>query len=187
VQPARPDRNHAASLPNEATVLELLRPGHRDSIELGLGTDRRQRLDQSPNSSDARPIASAQSLLEEHLQGRRDDGGEPTQQRSHSCSLRTTSRGRHEADSREVEPGAYDRRNRVADVEERGGVRPRTSRVADPDTQRLGAGSFGRVDEKTAVRYRIREESSQATHSVVAEVSIHVSPGQGHTTRRSHG
>jgi hypothetical protein len=34
-------------------------------------------------------------------------------------------------------------------VEERGGVRSRTSRVANPDTQRLGDRSFGRVDEKT--------------------------------------
>jgi hypothetical protein len=72
-------------------------------------------------------------------------------------------------------------------VEERGGVRPRTSRDAAPDTQRLGRGSIGRVDEKAVVQYRIREESSQATHCVVAGVSIHEFPDQRQTPERSDG
>ncbi len=165
----------------------LLRPGHCDSIELRLGTDGRRSLDQVASSADARPIASAQSLLEEHLQRRCNDSRHTTQQRSHSCPLRAASRRWHEANSREVEPGTHDRRNRVADVEERGGVRPRTSRAADSDTQTLGDRSFGRIDEKTVVQYRIREESSQATHCVAAGVSIHEIPDQRKTLERSDG
>ncbi len=40
------DRRHAPPLPNETTVLELLRPRHCDSLELGLGPGGRRRLDQ---------------------------------------------------------------------------------------------------------------------------------------------
>jgi len=47
-----------------------------------------------------------------------------------------------------------------------------------PDTQRLDDGSIGRADQKTVVRYRIREEYSHATPCMAAaEVSIHVCPG----------
>jgi len=57
-----------------------------------------------------------------------------------------------------------------------------------PDTQRLDDGSIGRVDQKTVVRNRIREECSHATPCVVAaEVSIHVCPGLRLTAWRSHG
>jgi len=59
------------------------------------------------------------------------------------------------------------------------------SRVANPDTQRLGEGSIGRVDEKAVVQNRIREESSHITHRVTAKVSIHVFPGQRYKVERS--
>ena len=53
----------------EATILELLRAGGRHTIELGLGADRRRRLDQGACSSNTRTLSPAQSLLEEHLRG----------------------------------------------------------------------------------------------------------------------
>jgi hypothetical protein len=118
--------------------------------------------------------------------GEYDDNRHPTQQRSHSCSLRTTSRWRHEADPHEAELGAHDRSHGAADVEEGGGIRSRASRVANQGTQRLGAGSFGRVDENAIQRKRIREESSHVTHCVAAGGSIHKPPDQRRTFERSH-
>ena len=91
------------------------------------------------------------------------------------------------AGAREAELGSHDCSLRAVHVEERGGVRPRTSRAADSDTQTLGDRSFGRIDEKTVVQYRIREESSQATHCVAAGVSIHEIPDQRKTLERSDG
>jgi hypothetical protein len=72
-------------------------------------------------------------------------------------------------------------------VEERGGIRSRSSRVANQGTQRLGEGSIGRVDEKAVVEVRIREECSHATLCVAAERSIHKRPDQRPGARRSHG
>ena len=112
----------ATPLPHEAAVLELLRAGHRDSLELGLGPDGRWKLDQGARSPDERALPPAQSRLEEHLQGRRDDGHPPAQQGSHPCALPAAPRRRHEADAREAEPGAHDRSDGAADVEGRGGV-----------------------------------------------------------------
>ena len=50
----------------------------------------------------------------------------------HPCALRATPRRRHEADAREAQLGAHDRSHGAADVEGRGGVRPRTSQSAEP-------------------------------------------------------
>jgi hypothetical protein len=73
----------------------------------------------------------------------------------------------------------------VADVEERGGIRPRSNRSVHEDARRLGEDSIGRVDEKAALRECNREECSQATRCVAAEVSIHQFPGLQPTAWRS--
>ncbi len=181
------DRRDASSVSHEATVLELLRARHRDPIELRLGPSTRRKLDQSTRSADPRALASTQPLLEEHLQGRGDDGDHTAQQGSHLPALRAAPRRRHEADAREAEPGAHDRSDCAADVERRGGVRPRTRRSIDSDTRRLGDGSIQRVGEKEGIQARSREECSHATLCVAAEVSIHVSPGLRPTAWRSYG
>jgi transposase len=123
--------------------------------------------------------------LEEHFQGCRDDADHAAQQGSHACALRAAPRWRHEADAREAELGAHDRSDGAADVEGRGGVRPRSSQSAHADTRRLGNGSIGRVDEKAVLRARSREECSHATLCVAAEVSIHEFPGRRPRARRS--
>jgi hypothetical protein len=48
--PTGSDRRDAASVPNEAAVLELLRSGDRDAVELGLGA-RRSPMDSSPRDN----------------------------------------------------------------------------------------------------------------------------------------
>jgi hypothetical protein len=80
---------------------------------------------------------------------------------------------------------AHDRSHGTADVEGRGGVRPRTSRFVHGDTRRLGNDSIGVVDKKAVIRARSREECSHATLCVAAEVSIHVLPGLRPTVWRS--
>ena len=176
-----------SSLPNEATVLELLRAWDRDSLELGLDPDGRWRLGQGSGPADARSLSPAQSLLEGHLQGGCDDGDHAAHQGSHLCTLPAASRWGHQTDAREAEPGAHDRSDGAAHVEGRGGVRPRTSRSVHRDPRRLGDGSIGRVDDEAAFQSRNREESSYATPGVAAEVSIPVFPGRRLTARRSNG
>ncbi len=89
--------------------------------------------------------------------------------------------------AREAEPGAHDRSHGAADVEGRGGVRPRTSPSGHEDTRRLGDGSLQRAEEKGVIRSYNREECSHATLCVAAEVSIHGIPGRRRRARRSHG
>ena len=55
----RPDRDHAASLPNQAPVLEWLRARDRDSLELRLGPGQQRRVAQGSGAADARPLSSA--------------------------------------------------------------------------------------------------------------------------------
>ncbi len=119
-----------------------------DAIEFGLDSSGRWRLDQSARSTDPRTLTPTQSLLEEPLQGCSNDGDHTVQQGSHPCALRAAPRWRHQADTREAELGAHDRSDGAADVEERGGVRPRTRRSIDSHAQRLSDGSIGRVGEK---------------------------------------
>ncbi len=102
-------------------------------------------------------------------------------------ALRAAPRWRNQADAREAEPGADDRRDGAAHVEGRGGVRPRTSQSVDRSTRKLGNGSIRRVVEKAVIRSRNCEECSHATLRVAAEVSIHELPGPRPTARRSHG
>ncbi len=101
------DRHHATPLQDEEAVLELLRPGYGDPLELGLHSVGPwiRCLDQDRCTENAWALSSAQPFLEEHLQGCRDDGHYATQEGSHLCSHRTAPRQRHEADAREAEPG----------------------------------------------------------------------------------
>jgi len=179
------DRRDASPLSHEATVLELLRAGNRDKIEFGLGPSSRRRLDQGARSTDPRALAPTQSLLEEHLQGRSNDSDHTMQQRPHPCALRAAPRWRHQAHAREAELGAHDRSDGAADVEGRGGIRPRTRRSIDSHARRLGEGSIGGVGEKAIIRVRSREQCSHATLCVAAEESIHILPGLRLTAWRS--
>ncbi len=67
--PTGSDGCDATSIPNEASVLELLRAWHCDPLEFGLGPDIRWEVDQGSSAADARSIAPVQSLFEGHLQG----------------------------------------------------------------------------------------------------------------------
>ncbi len=68
-----------SSLPNEASVLGLLRPRNRDPLHLGLGPVGRGDVDQDTRTPDEGPLSPAQPLLEEPLQGRRHHGDYTTQ------------------------------------------------------------------------------------------------------------
>ena len=197
------DRDHAQSLPNETAVLELLRPEHRepaelakrlrrsasprDALECRLGPDGRRNVDQGQEATDARAVTATQPLPEGHLRRGSDDRHHTTQQGSDPCPLRAASRRRHQAGAREALPGTNDRSDGAADVEGRGGVRPRTSRAARQDTRRPDDRSFERVDLVAVPRRRIREESSHATLCVAAWVSIHETPDRRDALERSHG
>ncbi len=175
------------SLSNEATVLELLRAGHRDPFEFRLGPDSRRQMDQGSSAADARPLAATQSRLEGHLQRRRDDGDYAKQKGSDLRSIRATSRRRNETHIGEVEPGANDCSHGASDVERRKGVRPRTSQSDCKETRRLSCSSIRRIEEKAIVTACNREQSSQATHCVDAKVSIHLFPGPRPTAWRHQG
>jgi len=72
VDPKRPtgaDRRDAASVPNEATVLELLRSGERDAIELGLDAAGRRPVHSSPGSADARALRQYNHVLKSLFKG----------------------------------------------------------------------------------------------------------------------
>jgi hypothetical protein len=177
-----------ASAPNQAAVLELLRARDRHALELALGADCRWRLDPGPCAPDARAFSPVQPRAEEHLQGRGDDGDHTAQQGSDLRALRAASGRRHEADAREAQPGAHDRSEGAAHVEERGGVRSRPSRTPDGDrTRQLGDSSIQRARQRAAIRARNREDRSHAALCVAAEVSILASTGPGHKARRSDG
>ncbi len=94
--------------------------------------------------------------------------------------------------AREIQPsegefGANDRSHSASDVERRKGVRPRTSQSDCKGTRRLSRSSIRRIEEEAIVTACNREQSSQTTHCVVAEVSIHEIPRPQHAAWRHQG
>ena len=164
-RPARPDRGHAASLPDPAAVRELLRPRDRDPFELRLGAGGRRRMDPGPGPADAGVVSTVQPRAEGHLQGRSRPGHHAAKQRSALPSLRTDARRRDEAESRQAHACAHHRSDRIADVEGRGGV----SAGAEPARhgvrpQRVGDLSGWKMHEKGAAALSLSEDQPFLGH-----------------------
>ena len=183
----RTDRRDTSSVQNEATVLELLWTRDCDSLEFGLDPNGRWPMDQGSSASDARPLASTQSRVEGHLQGRCHDSDYTKQKGPNLLPLRAPPRRRNQTHIGKAELGANDRSHRPSDVERRKGVRPRKSQYNCEETRRLSRGSIRRIDERAIVSACNREQSSQTTQCVDAKVSIHELPGPRPTAWRHQG
>ena len=174
------DRGYPTSLPHQAAVLELLRARESSCARAPTGCRRPMAAGSGPGSRRPGAVAAAQPRAEGHLQGRRDDGRHAGNKGSDLRRLRADARRRDQAESRQAHARAHHRSDGLADVEGRGGVhagaRPASQRVR-PQARRRPLGSEA-AEEGVVTRCR---------RAIGSEVSIHVRPGPGTSSRRPHG